>query len=84
MNANTFSALIWNLTYNSTVNEGLGDVQCASEFFHFFCLFYEDLSTTGKPLCICIYVCENDIVQYHFMTLEFRVGRFLARYNQIY
>lgn len=33
MNVNTFSALILNLTCNSTVNEGPGGVRCASECF---------------------------------------------------
>jgi hypothetical protein len=60
MNVNTFSVLIWNLTYNLTVNEGLGDAQCASECFNIL-LFYEDLSVTRA--------CEYDIVQYHFMIL---------------
>lgn len=62
MNVNTFSALIWNLTCNSIVNEGLGDVLCASECFHFFvlrktCQCKVVLCTTRKFLCICMYFC---------------------------
>jgi hypothetical protein len=61
MNVNTFSALIWNLTCNLIVNEGLGDVQCASECSHFFVLlkncWCKILLCTRTFLCICMYVC---------------------------
>ena len=51
---NTFSPLIWNLTYNSTVNEVLGDVQCASECFCVITVGFMNKRITTKYCCLLL------------------------------
>lgn len=51
---NTFSPSIWNLTYNSTVNEVLGDVQCASECFYVITLGFKNKHISTKYCCLLL------------------------------
>jgi len=51
---NTFSLSIWNLTYNSTVNEVLGDVQCASECFYVITPGFKNKHISTKYCCLLL------------------------------
>lgn len=51
---NIFSPSIWNLTYNSTVNEVLGDVQCASEYFCVITLGFKNKRISTKYCCLLL------------------------------